>query len=112
MYHVLKNVKPHNFIQNTVMFPYGMFVTSFTTTLFIFLPIYCSPIIKLSSHKCLGLSNGTFSYVFVKETLHKEHEIYVQSLKCFPPGRSFPIPAPHRQDHLPQNQQFANCSTQ
>jgi len=93
------------------MFPYGMFITAFTTH-FTFLPIYISPILMLPSYKFLGLSSGTFYYVFLKETLYKEHEIYVQSLKYFSPGRSFLIPTPHRQDHLPQNQQFANCSTQ
>jgi len=112
MYHVLKNAKLHNCTQNTLMFTYGMFITAFTTAQFIFLPIYCSSVLKLSYHKCLGLSSSAFPYVFVKETLHKEHKLYVQSLKYFPLGSSFPIPAPHRQDHLPQNQQFATCSAQ
>jgi len=38
MYHVLKNVKPQNFVQNILMFPYGMFITAFTKPILFFFP--------------------------------------------------------------------------
>jgi hypothetical protein len=94
------------------MYPYGMFIKAFKTTHFIFLSIYRSLMSILPSHKCLCLSSGYFSHVFLNKKLHKEHEIYVLSLEYFSPGRSFPIPTSHRQHHLAQNQQFANGSTQ